>query len=86
MQSKVVNESTRGIYVCYRDDLNHLPYLTLCIKESMRMHAPVPTIGREVQDELVVDGVTIPAGTNIQMSLNGMHHNEDVWGDDHEVC
>merc|ERR1711894_727816 len=65
------------------DDLNKLPYLTMCIKESLRHTPPVPFIGRELENPLEIDGVTLEPGTLIDMNIWGTHHNPHVWGDDH---
>ena len=48
----------------------------------MRLHAPVPLIGREIEKELDLDGVRLPAGTNVQVSIIGVHNNPAVWGSD----
>ena len=69
----------------YRDDLSGLPYLTLCIKESMRMFPPVPGISRQLNSEVVIEGVTLLPGTRVSTAIYAMHHNPKVWGDDHFV-
>ncbi|XP_077994249.1 cytochrome P450 4F3-like [Glandiceps talaboti] len=62
------------------DDLHKLQYLTLCIKESMRLNPPVPVIGRTTTSPLTLpDGRTIPAGYNVTLSMNLLHRNEHVW-------
>ena len=46
-----------------RDDLPKLEYLTQCIKESMRITAPVPGVGRQIQNDIKLpDGRVIPKG------------------------
>ena len=48
-----------------RDDLAQLPFLTMCIKESLRLHPPVSVISRRyAQDTLLPDGRVIPKGTH----------------------
>ncbi|KAL4221389.1 hypothetical protein ACF0H5_019647 [Mactra antiquata] len=60
-------------------DLSHLEYLTMCIKEGMRHHSPVPFIQREFTHDFVIDGRTFPAGTSVSLHIFGLHHNETVW-------
>ncbi|XP_077862944.1 leukotriene-B4 omega-hydroxylase 3-like [Saccoglossus kowalevskii] len=62
------------------DDLSHLPYTTLCIKESMRIRSPVPVIGRELTTPLTLpNGRVIPAGYNVIIPICLLHHNELIW-------
>ena len=43
--------------------IKNLPYLTMCIKESMRMNPPVPNIARRLtRDVPFPDGNVAPAG------------------------
>lgn len=69
----------------YRDDLSELNYATMCIKEAMRIHCPVPFVGRETTKEFELEGVTLLPGTLIDVSIHLLHHNEDVLGADHMV-
>ncbi|XP_074240560.1 cytochrome P450 4F11-like isoform X3 [Saimiri boliviensis] len=47
------------------DDLAKLPFLTMCIKESLRLHPPVPAITRRcTQDVVLPDGRVIPKGAH----------------------
>ncbi|KAL6058197.1 hypothetical protein STEG23_004296 [Scotinomys teguina] len=64
------------------DDLNQLPFLTMCIKESLRLHPPVPVISRCcTQDIGLPDGRVIPKGVTCLISIFGIHHNPSVWPD-----
>ncbi|XP_017721995.1 PREDICTED: docosahexaenoic acid omega-hydroxylase CYP4F3-like [Rhinopithecus bieti] len=65
-----------------RDDLAQLPFLTMCIKESLRLHPPVPAISRCcTQDIVLPDGRVIPKGVICHISVLGTHHNPVVWPD-----
>uniref|UniRef100_A0A8C8UHT7 Uncharacterized protein n=1 Tax=Peromyscus maniculatus bairdii TaxID=230844 RepID=A0A8C8UHT7_PERMB len=58
------------------DDLAQLPFLTMCIKESMRLHPPVTVISRCcAQDISLPDGRAIPKGVTCIISIFGIHHN-----------
>uniref|UniRef100_B8JK07 Cytochrome P450, family 4, subfamily f, polypeptide 13 n=1 Tax=Mus musculus TaxID=10090 RepID=B8JK07_MOUSE len=64
------------------DDLAQLPFLTMCIKESLRLHPPVLLISRCcTQDVLLPDGRAIPKGNICVISIFGVHHNPSVWPD-----
>ncbi|XP_074206636.1 cytochrome P450 4F3 isoform X4 [Camelus bactrianus] len=64
------------------DDLTQLPFLTMCIKESLRLHPPAPTISRCcTQDIVLPDGRVIPKGVICLISIFGIHHNPSVWPD-----
>ncbi|CAO2604689.1 Cytochrome P450 4F6 [Lemmus lemmus] len=56
------------------DDLNQLPFLTMCIKESLRLHPPVPVISRCcTQDIVLPDGRVIPKGATLSLFILGDH-------------
>ncbi|XP_006898398.1 PREDICTED: cytochrome P450 4F6-like [Elephantulus edwardii] len=62
------------------DDLAQLPFLTMCIKESLRLHPPVTIISRRcTQDVGLPDGRVIPKGNICTISIFGTHHNPSVW-------
>nr|XP_048295872.1 cytochrome P450 4F4 [Myodes glareolus] len=64
------------------DDLAQLPFLTMCIKESLRLHPPVTVISRRcTQDVGLPDGRVIPKGVVCMISIFGTHHNPTVWPD-----
>ncbi|XP_006898395.1 PREDICTED: cytochrome P450 4F8-like [Elephantulus edwardii] len=64
------------------DDLAQLPFLTMCIKESMRLYPPVTTIFRCcTQDTVLPDGRVIPKDTNCLITIFGTHHNPSIWPD-----
>ena len=51
----------------------------------MRLHCPVPFIGRELSQELTLEGVTLLPGTFIDINICTLHHNPHVWGENHQV-
>ncbi|XP_023408041.2 cytochrome P450 4F3-like isoform X2 [Loxodonta africana] len=62
------------------DDLTQLPFLTMCIKESLRMYPSVTAISRCcTQDIVLPDGRVIPKGVICLISIFGTHHNPSVW-------
>ncbi|XP_006876887.1 PREDICTED: leukotriene-B(4) omega-hydroxylase 1-like [Chrysochloris asiatica] len=70
----------RGTEEIEWDDLSQLPFLTMCIKESLRLHPPVIGVSRCcTQDIELPDGWVIPKGINCLISIFGIHHNPSVW-------
>ena len=73
------------MYLYFRGDLNSLPYLTMCIKESLRLHSPVPMIQRITTKELEIEGYHIPANVMVDINLYALHHRPEVWEEPY-VC
>ncbi|CAH1800682.1 unnamed protein product [Owenia fusiformis] len=61
------------------EDLPKMKYLTLCIKEALRLHTPVPFIERRTTKDMEIEGKFLPAGSVINMMLYNIHHNPTVW-------
>jgi len=67
----------------------HLPklsYLTMCIKESLRLHSPVYVIGRTLDEDLPVEcpllrekHSTLPNESNIMVNIFAQHKNPLIW-------
>ena len=77
---------TENIFALYfrRENLSQMPKLTAFLKESMRMFAPVPVVGRVLKTPLQFGECVIPEGTHIEVNMHMIHHHPDVWPD-HEV-
>ncbi|XP_078486562.1 leukotriene-B4 omega-hydroxylase 3 [Ciona intestinalis] len=71
-------------------DIGDMTYLNMCLKESMRLHSPIPFIGRKVKNPINLrrpndnTEVTLCPGTTIIPHLLSLHRNPDVW-DEPEV-
>ncbi|GMT35351.1 hypothetical protein PFISCL1PPCAC_26648, partial [Pristionchus fissidentatus] len=63
------------------DDIKHMPYLDMCIKETLRIYAVAPFTERLVEGDFNLDGYTIPDGSEIFLSPMLLHHNETVFKD-----
>jgi len=65
-------------YVTY-EMLKQFKYLEMVIKESLRVYPSVPFIGRKLTDDIIIDGVAIPKGTDVGISIYTIHHNPLHW-------
>jgi len=64
------------------ESLARMPYLSACIKESLRMNNPsngaLPRISRN--EPTVVGGFTVPPRTPVVFNIAAMHRNDAYWG------
>lgn len=64
------------------EDLSSLPFTTMCIKESLRLHSPVSAVTRQYTKDITVPGGrVIPQGSICLVSIYGTHHNPEIWPD-----
>uniref|UniRef100_A0A8C0HVZ4 Uncharacterized protein n=1 Tax=Balaenoptera musculus TaxID=9771 RepID=A0A8C0HVZ4_BALMU len=62
------------------DQLDQMPYTTMCIKKALQLYPPVPVIGRDLSKLITfLDGRSLPAGIPLSLSFYGLHHNPKVW-------
>ncbi|XP_058126924.1 cytochrome P450 4d2-like [Anopheles ziemanni] len=59
--------------------LQNFPYLDMVVKESLRLLPPVSNIGRRLVEDLEMNGITVPAGTDINIPIYVIHRNPDVY-------
>jgi len=56
-----------------------MPYLEACIKESLRMSAPVARNDRECNKDWEYKGIKIKKGTKIGIPIQVVHKNPEYW-------
>ncbi|XP_064256718.1 LOW QUALITY PROTEIN: leukotriene-B4 omega-hydroxylase 3-like [Passer domesticus] len=64
------------------EDLSQLPFTTMCIKNSLRLHPPVTAVSQCCTEDIPLrDGlaIPIPPGVICRMSIYRTHHNPDLW-------
>ena len=76
--------TTNSVFLYYSDDLPKLKYLTMCIRESLRIYTTVPFTQRETTKDITIDGRHVPAGTLVSILLYSLHHIKEVWTDPEE--
>uniref|UniRef100_A0A182NTX5 Cytochrome P450 n=1 Tax=Anopheles dirus TaxID=7168 RepID=A0A182NTX5_9DIPT len=75
---QVLGESAKTA-VLTNSMLQELKYLDLVIKESLRLVPPVPFIGRQLLEDMEMNGTIIPAGTMINLNIYNLHRNPKVF-------
>ena len=58
-----------------------MPYLDAVLKESLRLFPSVPSITREMKDDIILKGYSIPKGSDIMINLYAIHHDSSVFPD-----
>lgn len=62
------------------EDLEALPYLTMVVKETMRLYPAAPLIGRRASADTTIGGYLIPAGSDVSLSPWVTHRHPEYWG------
>ncbi|XP_058117653.1 cytochrome P450 4c21-like [Anopheles ziemanni] len=65
--------------------LSQLIYLEQCINEALRLCPSAAFVGRSSIEDVEVDGILIPRGTNFLLNIAAMHRRKDFWGPDADV-
>ncbi|NXX88409.1 CP4B1 protein, partial [Centropus bengalensis] len=62
------------------EDLGKMTFTTMCIKESLRLFPPAPSVSRYLSKPVTFpDGRSLPAGCQVALNIFAIHRNRDVW-------
>ncbi|KAJ9539347.1 hypothetical protein OSB04_032080 [Centaurea solstitialis] len=77
--AKLMQYNNRGIE---EQDIDQLPYLGAIIKETFRLHPPVPLlVPHEAIDDVEVHGFIVPKNAQIFCNLWAMGRDPNIWSD-----
>ncbi|XP_060203623.1 cytokinin hydroxylase-like [Lycium barbarum] len=52
------------------------------MNEVLRLYSPAPNVQRQAREDIKVDDLVIPKGTNMWIDVVSMHHDKQFWGED----
>ncbi|KAJ9564060.1 hypothetical protein OSB04_000026 [Centaurea solstitialis] len=63
-------------------DIMQLTYLSCIVKETLRIHPPVPfLIPRKIENEVKLNGYTVPGGTQVLVNVWAIGRDATLWED-----
>jgi cytochrome P450 len=85
----VLADEVRRVLAARLPEADDLPRLTACralFAESLRLYPPSWALGRQLVDDLEVDGVRLPAGDSLTLAPWVVHRDPRWWGPSPDRC
>nr|XP_043619942.1 cytochrome P450 Tp4149-like [Erigeron canadensis] len=75
-----VTQIAQGRSMITEDDLHEMPYLKVVMKESLRLHVPIPLlVPREAREDVKVMGYDIAKGTQVMINAWAIARDPSNW-------
>uniref|UniRef100_K3ZLY0 Uncharacterized protein n=1 Tax=Setaria italica TaxID=4555 RepID=K3ZLY0_SETIT len=75
----VSHNTIRGLFTIDEADTSKLPDLQAVVKETLRLHPPVPLPPYEAEATVEIQGYTIPKGTKVLINIWAINRCPDAW-------
>ncbi|KAL5075293.1 hypothetical protein RYX36_014277 [Vicia faba] len=62
--------------------LANLKKMKWVMSEALRLYPPSPNVQRQTMEDIQVNNLKVPKGTNIWIDVVAMHHDVTIWGND----
>lgn len=82
---KEVSEVAKGKPMITEDDIEDMPYLKAVLKETLRLHIPLPLlVPHEAMDDVKVMGYDLKKGTQVMINGWAIGRDPSIWEDAEE--